>query len=375
MMNKYRVVLTTISSINIAHDGKVVNNLSFPSEHSHVKLRRIQTEEDIKITGEKFGWLIEIDIEEVDIDHAISQAYQMSELFITMMCLTSGVEASPSKIILSYDITEGKMEREFVQYFYDLPITRPQTVDIQIFANTLENVVGIDSDKKDRLARSIGWLRKGINEKDSLDQFLNLWQGLETLNPLLAKHFNCESSGKEVVEQKCVKSGDTFYVERTTKQGLERLVEETGVTRTEWKKLTNTRNGISHGYQKMNTLLAETLQYSPEIAVLLYKGICLIVDLPVDNAVVKHLNNVAPVKVGENSSSRHILVEEDVSKLAKQPALYPYFISEIKTKSLPDQNGFEVEHKLIPVMGCKKYGSHEIGVAGRELKIELVSVE
>ncbi|UOK62237.1 HEPN domain-containing protein [Paenibacillus sp. OVF10] len=374
-MNKYRVVLTTMSSINIDHNGKIVEDYSFPTEHSHLKLRRIRTEEDIKITGEKFGWLIEVDIEEVDIDHAIAGAHQISELFITMLCLTSGVEAYPSKIILSYDITEGTIEREFVQYFYDLPITRPQTVDIQIFANTLENVVGINSDKKARLARSIGWLRKGINEKDSLDQFLNLWQGLETLNPLLAKHFNCENSGKEIVEQTCVKTGNTFYLERTTKQGLEHLVEETGITRTEWKKLTNIRNGISHGYKKMDTLLAETLHYSPKIAVLLYKGICLIVDLPVDNAVVKHLNNVAPVKVGEHYASRHLLIEEDVNKLAISPAKYPYFISRVKITPLNNGNGFEVEQNLKPVIGCKKYGSYEMDVAGREVKLELVSVE
>jgi hypothetical protein len=111
--------------------------------------------------------------------------------------LETGVELHKTIPILGYDISDGISERDFIQFFYEIPISRPQIADLEMYYYHYEAVWGYEGNKRDRLYRSIRWFRKVLNEDDPLDQFLALWQGLETLNPVLADHYDCENGGSE----------------------------------------------------------------------------------------------------------------------------------------------------------------------------------
>ncbi|QIC48329.1 hypothetical protein GAG94_15320 [Lysinibacillus sphaericus] len=374
-MNKYRLVLCTRTSFNFKQ--KAIE-YRFVLDSIKVKIRKINCEVDRKLSGIKYGFIIEIELLAKDIKSATSQAFDISELFLSIMSIETGVESHKSTLILAYDITEGISERNFIQYFYDLPISRPQQVDLEIYKNHLEAIISFDNNQKDRLYRSIRWLRKGINEDDPLDQFLALWQGLETLNPVLADYFNCDNAGKETVEQRCIKSGDLFYIERTTKQGLEKLVNEVKLGKQIWKNINKTRNAISHGYGKFAELYNETIRLSPHLAKLLHEGISLILGFEFDKNVIKHLDNVAPIKVGDSYIIECKLEEKDISKLASN-YYYPYFLTELKDvqeefEVVEEKNGFRVKQDIIPVIGCK-YTDFSFSVSGRSINIELISVK
>jgi hypothetical protein len=367
-LSTYRVVLATRTSFNFKQS---FNEYSFDLKVYKVMLRKIISEVDQKISGIKYGFFIEIELETMDINSAISRAYDISELFLSMMSLETGVETYRSTLILAYDITEGISERDFIQFFYDLPLSRPQQADLEIYTTHLEAVLIYNGDQKERLHRSIRWLRKGINEDDPLDQFLALWQGLETLNTLLAAHFNCENAGKETIKQKCVKTGELFYSERTTKQGLEKLVYEVELDKSIWKKINRTRNSISHGYAQLAGLYDDSIRLSPYLAKLLHEGISLILGFEVDEKVVKHLENIAPLKVGETCIVECKLLEKDLNKLGSSYN-HPFFISE--NEVIPFQNGYTVKQKMNPVIGCN-YSAGAIAVSGRGVNVELESVE
>lgn len=326
---------------------------------------------DQKLSGIKYGWIIEIELDALNINSAITQAYDISEFFLSMMSFETGVESYGSTIILAYDITEGISKRDFIQYFYDLPISRSQQVDLEFYTNHLEAVLIYDGEHKERLYRSIRWLRKGVNEDDPLDQFLAFWQGLETLNPVIAVHFNCENSGKEIIEQKCVKTDNVFYSERTTKKGLEELVNEVGLNKSIWKEINRTRNSISHGYASFAKLYDDSIRLAPYLAKLLHEGIALIFGFTFDEKVVKHLQNIAPLKVGETYFVECKLLEEDLSKLASSYN-YPYFISE--NEVIPFENGYTVKQEMKPVLDCN-YSSGAIGISGRGVNVDLISID
>lgn len=367
-LSTYRIVLATKTSFNFKPN---VNKYCFDLEIYKVVLRKIISEVDKKLSGIKYGFFIEIELEMTDINSAITQAFDISELFLSMATLETGVESHRSIPILAYNITEGISEREFIQYFYDLPLSRPQQADLEIYTLHLEAVIIYNSDHKERLFRSIRWFRKGINENDPLDQFLALWQGLETLNPNLAVHFNCENAGEEIIEKKCEKTDNLFFSKRTTKQGLEKLVNEVGIDKSIWTKINRTRNSISHGFSQFSELYNNSIQLSPYLAKLLHEGISLILGFEFDEKVVKHLENISPIKVGETYYVECKLLEENLSKLAVSYE-YPYFIDESEIEPL--QNGFRVKQKMIPVFECN-YSSSAIAVSGRGVNVELESVE
>jgi hypothetical protein len=248
-------------------------------------------------------------------------------------------------------------------------MSRSQQADLQMYVNHLDAVLIFNSDHRERLYRSIRWFRKGINEDDPLDQFLALWQGLETLNPLLAVHFNCANAGKEIIEKKCIKTGNLFYVEITTKQGLERLVNEVVLDKSIWKEIKKTRNSISHGYTPFKELYNYSLRLSPYLAKLLHEGISLVLGFEFDEKAVKHIENIAPLKVGETYFVEFKLLEVDLSKLANGYN-YPYFISE--NEVIPFQKGYTVKQNFKPVIGCN-YSSVAISVSGRGVNLELES--
>lgn len=369
-MNKFRVVLATKSSFDFKQIA--LEGYEFDLQKYKVMFRKISSEVDQKLACIKFGWFIEIELMAKDINTAVSEAYDVSELFLSMLSLETGVESHRSTQVLAYDITEGISERDFIQLFYDLPISRPQQADIETYFMHLESVLLYKGEHQERLYRSIRWFRKGINENDPLDQFLALYQGLETLNPLLAKHFNCPNAGKEIIERVCVKSGNTFYSENTTKQGLEELVNEVKLDKKTWTKITKTRNSISHGFGKFEGLYEDALRLSPYLAKLLHEGISLVLGFEFEEKVTKHLENIAPIKVGEMVYLENKLLERDLDKLATKDYPHPYL--NCKFEVVPIENGFTIKQKVDCVTGCE-VATIGLVVSGRGAKMELDSIK
>jgi len=178
----YRVLLST--KTNIILKPEQTENI-FRAENFSITLRKIRNEIDRKLADSKYGWFLEFEGEAPDLNAAFKFAFDMSEYFLSVLSLETGVESHRSNPILGYDITPGVKEREFIQFFYNSPYSRLQVADFTTYSDHLNAVWLYDSPRKDRINRAVRWFRKGLNEEDPLDQFLALWQGLETLNPVL----------------------------------------------------------------------------------------------------------------------------------------------------------------------------------------------
>jgi hypothetical protein len=84
----YRIVFGTKTSFNFKQSA---NEYSFDLKSYKAILRKIISEVDQKLSGFKYGWFIEIELEARDIHNAISQAFDISEMFLSMMTLETGV--------------------------------------------------------------------------------------------------------------------------------------------------------------------------------------------------------------------------------------------------------------------------------------------
>ncbi|MGO4548086.1 hypothetical protein AB4Z29_25195 [Paenibacillus sp. 2TAB23] len=371
-MGMYRVLLATKTSIMLKPDRE---EYIFRAETFKFTLRRIKSEIDQQLSGIKYGWILEFEGESPDLSLAVSFATEMSEFFLSVLSLETSVESHKSIPILGYDISEGITERAFIQYFYNIPISRLQIADLETYHNHLEAVWGYEGKKKDRLYRSIRWFRKGLNEDDPLDQFLALWQGLETLNPLLAEHYECENGGKEVIEKKCFKTGQTYYDERTTKQGLERFVTEININKDTWKKISKLRNKIAHGFESFQNLYNDCILLIPALGKLLHDGISIILGFEYDERVSKHLSSISPIKIGDTQIIECKLHESDIKKIPKGYP-HPYFTAEFEIEQFKEgeRDGFRVRSTSKPFFNCG-YTAGSFSVSGRGVDVELEEIE
>jgi hypothetical protein len=114
---------------------------------------------------------------------------------------------------VGYEITPGVREREFAQWYRDLPILVGKTPITQdafgsLFNPLLAGEPGTEDDRlTQRLMLSLSWHRQAMSHTDSLFRFLILWLAFESLTPLLTELYDVDPEGF---------------------QGLRALAEETG---------------------------------------------------------------------------------------------------------------------------------------------------
>ncbi|MEK5357758.1 hypothetical protein [Paenibacillus sp. FSL L8-0709] len=364
-MGQYLTVFAT--KVNFDFDQKLpIYNFDYPS--FSVQFRRISTEIDKEISCLSYGWFLEVTLIADTIQSAITIGSEKTDLFLSTLCLETGVEVHRANIILACDITEEVESRDFIQYFYDRPFSRANKVNLESLSNHLDSVLNYSGEHTDRLFRSIRWFRRGVKEDDAMDQFLALWQGLETLNPLLAQHYGCDNAGKEIIERTCCKTGATFYSEITNKEGLQQHLIATGFSEKEWKKIVKLRNSISHGFASFTGLTEGCINFSPDLGNLLYKGIIAILGMPAEVHIAKQISNIAPIKPGECIYIHMKLLQSDYSLIPKNYS-YPYVT--IQNNLVEIEEGFEIETGLLPHFNGE-YISEGIGVSGRGMNLELI---
>jgi hypothetical protein len=371
-MGLYRVILATKTSIALKplSDLYQIDTVEFT-----ITLRQIKSETDQIISGMQHGWFIEFEVKALDLQKAVSFAYDFSEFLLSSLTLESGVESFKTNPILGYDITDGISERDFVQYFYDNPFTKPLAAEFESYLNHLQVIWGFVGERKDRLYRSIRWFRKGIIEDDPLDQFLNLYQGLETLNPVLAEHYGIPNGGKVITEGKCVRTNETYYFERNTHAGLEKLMDEVCMDASVRRDISIVRNKIAHGTEGFQTLYNDCIRLAPVVGKLLHEGISIILGFDINEQVTKQIGNIAPVRFGGVLILEIKLHEADINKIANDYA-HPYFTIKFDVEMFEDgpRIGYRVKNTCHPVFACK-YSSGAFSVSGVGINIELETVE
>lgn len=362
-MKKFCVLLCTETSINFVPSQA---EYSFVLGDKEITFRKIN-ERDKMITDLNYGLMIQVILFKKDIDKAIKSANELTEFFLSVFCLESGVEVYKARTILAYDITEENNKRVFRQYFYNLPFSTPNEIEYDLFLNDFKEIWNYNGKYSNRIARSARWFRKAIIGDDPLDQFLFFWHGLESLNSALAEEFDIEKSIQKEIKRKCKKCEEEYKDTITTKGGIEALYDDLNIEESVRKKINNIRNGISHGYENITNLYSPTLKILPIISEILYKGIIKVLGLSIDQNSLSRLKNVSPIGVGDVHYIEVYLLEKELEKI-RDDNYYPFFDVELKYHQ--KKNGYKITTECEPQFNCG-YEPHGIASSGKNINMEI----
>ena len=149
--------------------------------------------------------------------------------------------------LFAFDYEETATDREFAQLFRNIVLSsKPRRIYkrelMRLFHNKWCSLK--DSATRDRLRRSMTLLRLSYTEIDVIDQFEDIWDGLETINPLLREKY---SLPKTFPGSKCSNCGNQIQVPGSSSGIRHAVIELTGRPSTDWRELNDIRKDIVHG--------------------------------------------------------------------------------------------------------------------------------
>jgi hypothetical protein len=137
--------------------------------------------------------LARIDVFGDDIDAAEKLASEVLSGVLCMAALQTNAAAGEPILRLGWEITPEAQSVDFLQIDYepgDLFI-RKRAFSDQRLQEVIRAALASDPEHQSRLNRALHWYSKGLAEDDALDQFMCFWVGLEALNPLLERVWQC----------------------------------------------------------------------------------------------------------------------------------------------------------------------------------------
>ncbi|WP_321421697.1 HEPN domain-containing protein [uncultured Methanobacterium sp.] len=340
-MPKYFILFSTQNFLTIYENNAFEINF----KDMNFKFRQILGSEDKLLADSNIGWLIEVEITEIDFNNAIAKAGEVLEFLLSMCSLETGLPIQRSKIILIYDISEGIRERFFRQYLWDLPLfVKGAEVKFDSFFPNVQKIYEfIHSSEtlkyKHRVYRAVRWFRKGITTSDPLDQFLFFWHGLESLNSPLAEYYGKDKKIEKKMNKKCPNCGEKYTI--LVDGGIESLYKDMEIANNYRKEIKDIRNGISHGFEDNFPLSERARKMLPLMAKILCKAISNITAINIGIETFENLKCVDFFKINDFLYVEGKIKEEDLSKIGIG-GYYPYFELDIENNIITP----------IPFIGC-----------------------
>jgi len=124
------------------------------------------------------------------------------------------------------------------------------------------------------LGRAIRWYRKASIENDKFDKFLNIWQGLEALNPALKKLWKIPDE-----YGKCKNCGASY--KKQVAAGIRELIQNHLENGEEiWREVRDWRVALVHSTDTPIEMGKDVEIYIPKLEEALVKGILALVGVP-----------------------------------------------------------------------------------------------
>lgn len=273
-----------------------------------------------------------INCEDESEDRATERAKILSETVLSLISFVSLSYICPAKLLSVLNTKENKSKSFDIKFnvFSDeeknlrslTKLNKKNFTKVWNQFNQLEN--------KNRLLRSISWLRKGFNEK-SIDQFLAYFIGIEILSKPLNMLFddigekNKTSFFSRIFNCKKISKADNWT-------GVRKVFKEY-LKFDKFKKIKDKRNEIMHGYKKLdNCLIRETESYIEILKKALITSLCLLLNLEKD--VMDQINEQ---KWAKFNPSRWFIINGSLNKipdkdLQKMIHFYPHITQNMKSK-------------------------------------------
>lgn len=263
----------------------------------------------------QYGFTIDAHCQADNPEKAIEVAGPMVEGVVSVISFSLSAAANTCVLERIIDSTPEAPERELVQY---IPLAqsriRPsRKLRLKALDTLWEHLDKLSPEYKPRVLRAIRWYRKSLLEEDVLDQFVNLWTGLEVINHLVKKKHGLPEKGI----RKCPNCGKDVDVPQTS-AGIKYLVPEES-----WSDASETRKALLHGFGDLQNLLGKVGLLNPVLRSALLKGILDLMEIPGEKQtqlIREPLRNVRRPSI-KACASIHNLVLKDVISGKLDPRL------------------------------------------------------
>ena len=197
------------------------------------------------------------------------------------------------RILKCYEVTSGEKKGQFEQYHYIdfLDPVSVRQIDIAELSQAYESILKHKKSHQDRLYRAMHWYRLAFQSEDYIDRFTAVWIGLETINPILKKHYQLEKKyqdfdGKEVDFEKCPECG---HKPVQMLNGVNHLLKEVIEDEESISDVRKLRRETLHGFGLMSEITPKAKELLPKLTVALDMGLRMLLGLS-EQSDLKPLN-------------------------------------------------------------------------------------
>lgn len=229
-------------------------SFNFPNE----KVSVCVGDELREINGKKihFGLMIIAEVFANSEDDAVSISMMYSEAIMNMFVFsTLSVSSAPRVIsIICFEKLESGFKNNVYAFNPTEAVIKIVPIEFEKFDQIYKGCNRIIN--SERAMRAMSWLRKGINEKNSIDKFVSFWVGLEVVKGIFPKINGIEEKKRNVFKKIrvylseiiCGKYAD---VRKNEWEDIENVFVEK-LKRSDFKKIKQARSAILHGFGELS---------------------------------------------------------------------------------------------------------------------------
>ena len=184
---------------------------------------------------------------------AINKAHAYISILADILVILEGAAVGDPIALFAIDIESDTKDREFAQPIYVefqalRSLRRFEPSKLNNFFDS--KISSLDDKVRRRINRSLHLFRRSFLEDDPIDQFEDLWESLEALNPLIRNKYDVHRQyqlkwsecGELISCSKC----ESEITEIDNSSGIRHVIVELLSKETEWSTIRKTRVSIVH---------------------------------------------------------------------------------------------------------------------------------
>jgi hypothetical protein len=317
-MKDYRIWLKARSALSLTRPAQLAY------ANVTVLVTNLMERPDTALPEVQVGLNYQVSLRAKTIDEAFDVAIHASAHVNGVLCAAHGAAIDDPVPVLALDWDRADADREFGQIVRDLPLSViPRRILREDRLVTLlegwERLSETNGDRE-KVARALGLLRRSHVESDLVDQFEDLWDGLEVINSIIKDKY---SLPKTFRGRKCPKCGELLEVPGSASGIRYAVVELLKEPAEHYKELNALRKDIVHGLGTSGDVLARVRPGIELARRALLVSLLDVMDIPPTQRVV-FLRNALPISTGPEVHIRATLRDLPVSQIESSQKI-PYF--------------------------------------------------
>ncbi|MGH7800244.1 MAG: hypothetical protein ACREOW_06375 [Thermodesulfobacteriota bacterium] len=225
-----------------------------------------------------YNFLIDATCYSETAEKAIEETRGKVEGVVSIIPLSLSTFVEPCIVNLVLDVSPETVDREILQYLpFPYRVGPSRKFNRDVFSILWKYLEESNSENRSRIHRAIRWYRKALLEYDPLDQFLNLWIGLEVINELVKRKYELPY---EKPTRSCPSCGNAVVLQPTL-AGVEYVVVELSkYPQITWRSILDVRQQLAHGFGKIADLDRKVDDLIPVLRKSLLIGILDLLNVP-----------------------------------------------------------------------------------------------